>query len=210
VINLITPLDHTVRGVMEFTWPMIIICTLVISSLRIADILKNQKEVVFYREILTLFFMIYILCLFQIVTFEDPFVSSFDNHFNLVPLREILRYSFGSRLFFKNVIGNLLMFMPYGFFASYFTKMDNKYYALSLMIFASITIETTQLAIGRVFDIDDIILNIIGGMIGYGIYRLLSKIGDSLPKIFLNQWFLNILSLLLIGILVGYLWVVII
>ena len=195
---------------MEFTWPMIIICTLVISSLRIADILKNQKEVVFYREILMLFFMIYVLCLFQIVTFEDPLVSSFDNHFNLVPLREILRYSFGSRLFFKNVIGNLLMFMPYGFFASYFTKMDNKYYAFSLIAFASITIETTQLAIGRVFDIDDIILNIIGGMIGYGIYRLLSKIGDSLPSIFLNRWFLNILSLVLIGVLVGYLWVVII
>ncbi len=195
---------------MGFTWPMIIICTLVISSLRIADILKNQKEVVFYREILMLFFMIYVLCLFQIVTFEDPLVSSIDNHFNLVPLREISRYSFGSRLFFKNVVGNLLMFMPYGFFASYFTKMDNKYYAFSLIAFASITIETTQLAIGRVFDIDDIILNIVGGLIGYGIYRLLSKIGDSLPRIFLNQWFLNILSLLLIIILVVYVWVVII
>ena len=195
---------------MGFTWPMIIICTLVISSLRIADILKNQKEVVFYSEILMLFFMIYVLCLFQIVTFEYPLVSSIDNHFNLVPLREISRYSFGSRLFFKNVVGNLLMFMPYGFFASYFTKMDNKYYAFSLIAFASITIETTQLAIGRVFDIDDIILNIVGGLIGYGIYRLLSKIGDSLPRIFLNQWFLNILSLLLIIILVVYVWVVII
>ena len=154
--------------------------------------------------------MIYVLCLFQIVTFEDPLVSSIDNHFNLVPSREISRYSFGSRLFFKNVVGNLLMFMPYGFFASYFTKMDNKYYAFSLIAFASITIETTQLAIGRVFDIDDIILNIVGGLIGYGIYRLLSKIGDSLPRIFLNQWFLNILSLLLIIILVVYVWVVII
>lgn len=207
---MITPLDHTVKGVMEFTWPMIIICTLIISSLRIADILKNQKEVVFYREILMLFFMIYVLCLFQIVTFEDPFVSSYSNHFNLIPLKEISRYSLGSRLFFKNVVGNLVMFMPYGFFASYFTKMDNKYYVFSLIAFASITIETTQLAIGRVFDIDDIILNIIGGMIGYGIYRLLSKIGDSLPKVFLNRWLLNVLSLILTGILVGYLWMVII
>ncbi len=207
---MITPLDHTVKGVMEFTWPMIIICTLIISSLRIADILKNKKEVVFYREILMLFFMIYVLCLFQIVTFEDPLVSSYSNHFNLIPLKEISRYSVGSRLFFKNVIGNLVMFMPYGFFASYFTKMDNKYYAFSLIAFASITIETTQLAIGRVFDIDDIILNIIGGMIGYGIYRLLSKIGDSLPKVFLNKWLLNVLSLVLTGILVGYLWMVII
>ncbi len=195
---------------MEFTWPMMIICILIISSLRIADIIKNQKKVIFYREILTLFFMIYVLCLFQIVTFEDPLVSSLDQRFNLIPLREILRYPFGSRLFVKNVIGNLVLFMPYGFFAMYFTKMDNKYYAFSLIAFASITIETTQLAIGRIFDIDDIILNIIGGMIGYGIYRLLTKLGDSLPRIFLNKWILNIISLVLTGILVGYLWMVVV
>lgn len=195
---------------MEFTWPMMIICTLIISSLRIADIIKNKKKVIFYQEILMLFFMIYILCLFQIVTFEDPLVAVYDNHFNLVPFKEILRYHMGSRLFFKNVIGNLVMFMPYGFFASYFTKMDNKYYIFSLIAFASITIETTQLAIGRVFDIDDIILNIIGGMIGYGFYRLLNKLGDSLPKVFLNRWILNIISLILTGILVGYLWMVIV
>ena len=35
----------------------------------------------------------------------------------------------------------------------------------------SISIETTQLLIGRIFDIDDIILNIIGGMLGYLIYK---------------------------------------
>ncbi len=207
---MITPLDDTIKGVMQFTWPMIIICTLILSSLRIADIIKNKKEVVFYREILLLFFMIYVLCLFQIVTFEYPMIATYDNHFNLIPLKEILRYSFGSRLFFKNVIGNLVMFVPYGFFASYYTKMDKKYQAFILILFASVTIETTQLAIGRVFDIDDIILNVIGGMMGYGVYRLLSKLGDSLPKIFQNKWFLNVLSLVLTGILLGYLWMVIV
>lgn len=207
---MITPLDDTIKGVMQFTWPMIIICTLILSSLRIADIIKNRKEVLFYREILLLFFMIYVLCLFQIVTFEDPMIATYDNHFNLIPLKEILRYSFGSRLFFKNVIGNLVMFVPYGFFASYYTKMDNKRYAFILILFASVTIEMTQLAIGRVFDIDDIILNVIGGMIGYGVYRMLSKLGDSLPKIFQNKWFLNVLSLVLTGILLGYLWMVIV
>lgn len=207
---MLTPLDNTIRGVMEFTWPIIVISILIVSSIRIADILKNKKEYVFHREILTLFFIIYILCLFQIVTFEDPYLLEYTGHFNLVPFKEIMRYNFGSRLFFKNVIGNLVLFMPYGLFASYFTKMDNKYYALSLIAFAAITIETTQLAIGRVFDIDDIILNIIGGMIGYLIYRLLNRIGNSLPKIFQNHWFLNILSLLLTGLFVAYIWRVIV
>lgn len=207
---MITPLDGTIKGVMEFTWPMMVICVLIISSLRIADVLMNKKEIVFYKEILMLFFMIYILCLFQIVTFEDSSLLEYDGHFNLIPFREIMRYSFGSRLFFKNVIGNLVLFMPYGFFASYLTKMDNKFYALSLITFASITIETTQLAIGRIFDIDDIILNITGGMIGYGIYALLNKIGESLPKIFHNRWFLNILSLLLTGVFILYIWYIIV
>ena len=45
-------------------------------------------------------------------------------------------------------------------------------------------------------------------MIGYGIYSLVDKIGDSLPKIFKSNWFLNTISVLLLGILVGYVWMV--
>ena len=47
-----------------------------------------------------------------------------------------------------------------------------------MVLFASVSIESTQLIIGRIFDIDDIILNIIGGMLGYGIYFILQKIGE--------------------------------
>ena len=75
---MITPLDSTIKGVMEFTWPMVIICVLTLSSIRITDIVKNKKPFVLYKEIFLLFFLIYILCLFQIVTFEDQslFISA--------------------------------------------------------------------------------------------------------------------------------------
>lgn len=208
MIKLITPLDQTIRGVMEFTWPMIIICILIVSSIRVTYLIRNHEKVIFYREILSLFFMIYILCLFQIVTFEDQTVIVGDHNFNLVPFREILRYQLGSRLFFKNVIGNLVMFVPYGFFVSYFTKSDKISVSFGLILFASLSIEFTQLAIGRIFDIDDVLLNVVGGMIGYGVYRLLSKLGASLPKVFSKPWFLNIISVLLIGLFVGYIWMV--
>lgn len=204
---MITPLDNTIKGVMEFSWPMVVICVLLLSSIRITYLINNKQEFVLYKEIFHLFCMIYILCLFQIVTFEDTSIYITGN--NLIPLKEILRYKIGSRLFFKNVIGNIVLFIPYGIFASMYTKINKLFHAIVLIVFASIIVETTQLMIGRVFDIDDILLNIIGGLIGYGIYSLTNKIGDSLPKIFRSNWFLNILSILLVGVLVLYIWMVI-
>ena len=51
------------------------------------------------------------------------------------------------------------------FFKSYF---DLKLLSLIIVtIIYSFAIETMQLLIGRVFDIDDIILNLIGSIIGY-------------------------------------------
>ena len=203
---MITPLDSTIKGVMEFTWPMVIICVLTLSSIRIPDIVKTKKPFVLYKEIFLLFFLIYILCLFQIVTFEDQ--SLFISGNNLVPFKEIMRYKVGSRLFIKNVIGNVVMFIPYGIFASLYAKLDKPFHALCLVFFASVTVETTQLLIGRVFDIDDIILNVIGGLIGYGIYRLIDMIGDSIPKVFKSNWFLNCVSVILLGVFIGCIWMV--
>ena len=207
---MITPLDQTIKGVMEFTWPMIVICILIISSIRITDLIKNHDEFVLYKDVLKLFFLVYILCLFQIVTFEDQTLFISNNNFNLIPFKEILRYEFGSRLFFKNVIGNLVLFVPYGFFASYFTKSRKGLNAFLLVLFASLSIEFTQLAIGRIFDIDDVLLNVTGGMIGYSIYWCLSTLGDKLPRVFSKPWFLNILSILLVIIFIGYVWMVMI
>lgn len=199
---MITPLDNTIKNVMEFTWPMILICILTLTSIRITDIIKNKKTFILYKEIFMLLFLIYILCMFQVVTFEDQSLYITGN--NLIPFKEIMRYELGSHLFFKNVIGNVVLFIPYGIFVSLYTKLDKPFHAFCLVLFASITVEITQLAIGRVFDIDDIILNLIGGLIGYWIYRIITTIYDSLPKIFKSNWFLNILSVMLLICLVSY------
>ena len=202
-----TPLDSTVREVMEFTWPMIVICVLLFSSIRLMDIFKNKKKFVFYKEAFFLIFMIYVLCLFQVVTFEDPAVGDHQN--NLTLFHEILRYRFGSRLFIKNVIGNFVLFVPYGIFTSIYAKLSSKWQALFLVAFASLTVETTQLAIGRVFDVDDILLNICGGMFGYFIYYIVGKIGNHCPKWMRSKSALNILtSLILLG-MIFYVWRVI-
>ncbi len=193
------PLSRTLHDVMHLTWPMILISSIIAISLRVTYLYKNKMHLTLYKELLMLSFVIYIVCLFQVVTFQD--VAWSGNNF--IPFKEMTRYSFGSRLFFKNVLGNMIMFMPYGFFSAYYLKLDKKRVAFFLIALVSVSIELTQMAIGRVFDVDDIILNIIGGMLGYFIYIALEKLGNYLPKVLKSEWFLNTLSIL---VLLGIIW----
>ena len=129
------------------------------------------------------------------VTFRDDTVWSSNN---FIPFREIFRYNFASRLFYKNVVGNLIMFLPYGFFISYFFQSKKPNLIIILTLIASFSIELVQMSIGRVFDVDDIILNLSGGLLGFAAYTTLEKIGASLPSIFRSEWFLNIISIIIL------------
>ncbi len=192
---MLGPLSHTIHGVVNFTWPMILISVVILVSFRISYLIKNRERFVLYKELLMLSFIIYILCLFQIVTFQDD-VNWATNNF--IPFREILRYNMGSRLFFKNVIGNMILFMPYGFFVSYYLKNKKFYLTLFLTVVASFSIEIVQMVIGRVFDIDDIILNVLGGYLGYYIYYFFMKLGEFIPSILKSELVLNFISIVLL------------
>ena len=182
-------------------WPMILIFSVILVSIRLAYLIKNKEKIIIYKELLMLMFIIYIMCLFHVVTFQDVnFGSS-----NFIIFKEIFRYEFGTFPFFKNVIGNALMFIPYGFFASYYLKAKKPVPIFILCLIASITIESTQLYIGRVFDIDDIILNVLGGLAGFYTYLGLISLVQRGPKIFKNELFLNISIIALIGFMLLYL-----
>lgn len=193
---MLGPITNTLQGVIDITWPMVLISCVVIVLLRVSYLIKNHEKFVIYKELLSLSFLIYIMCLFQVVTFQDDTTWSSNN---FIPFKEIMRYNMGSRLFFKNVIGNMVMFLPYGFFISYY--LDNKKLSLTfiLTLITSVVIETVQLIIGRVFDIDDIILNVIGGTLGFYIYHIFDMIGNKFSKVLKNEWFLNILSILVLA-----------
>lgn len=185
---MLGPLTNTIQGVVNFTWPMLIISIVIMVSVRITYIVKNKTRFVLYKELLMLVFAIYILCLFQVVTFQDN-ISLSGNNF--IPFQEIFRYKITSRLFIKNVIGNMIMFLPFGFFISYYINPDSVKPTLILTLIASTSIEVVQLIIGRVFDIDDILLNLVGGSMGYMIYNFMRRIGEKFPKIFHNEILLN-------------------
>lgn len=190
---MLGPISNTIQGVINFTWPMIIISTIVMVSFRICYLIRNNEKIVLYKELMMLVFGIYILCLFQVVTFQDD--TSWASN-NFIPFKEIFRYRIASRLFFKNVLGNMIMFLPFGLFTGYYLRSDKYHLPLLLTVIASLSIELVQLSIGRVFDVDDIILNILGGLLGYFVYWVLKKISMKLPKFCKSEWFLNILSVL--------------
>lgn len=180
--------------------PVIIIITVIACSLRISYLIKYKKKFIFHKEFFNLIFILYIMCLFEVVTFQDVnFGTS-----NFIPFKEILRYNIGSRLFVKNIIGNVLLFLPYGYFISYYLKNKKMLPSVVLTLAVSITIEVVQLNIGRTFDIDDIILNTVGGILGSGIYILIDRIKNMLPKVFQNDTFINIVVIILIIIIIMY------
>ena len=192
---MLGPLTNTIHGVVDFTWPMVLISVVVLVSFRLTYLIRNHEHIIIYKELLMLSFVIYIMCLFQVVTFQDDVTWSTNN---FIPLKEIFRYSIGSRLFFKNILGNLIMFLPFGFFISYYLKLEKPHLCTLLTIIVSFSIETVQMYIGRVFDIDDIILNIFGGLLGFTMYYILNTIGNKLPKVFKTEWFLDIMSIIIL------------
>ena len=83
---------------------------------------------------------------------------------------------------------------------------QNKVYpAVILTVISSVSIEIVQNIIGRVFDVDDIILNIIGGAIGAIVFILLDKLRDKLPNVLKKEWFLNLVMILLMLVGIIYL-----
>ena len=188
----------TVKNIFEYIWPMIVIVVTIISSIRISYLIKNKfKDYKLYQELIHLSFIIYILSLFYIVTFQD--VNYGTSNFTL--FKEMFRYEFGSPLFVKNVLGNILLFIPLGFYISYYLRSESSISTLIITVLSSITIESPQLVIGRVFDVDDIILNVIGGIVGYLFYKSIIH----LPKFVQKTWFLNIISIIIVIVLILYL-----
>ena len=83
---MLGPISNTIQGVVNFTWPMVIISTIVMVSFRICYLIRNEEKIVLYKELMMLVFGIYILCLFQVVTFQDD--TSWASN-NFIPFKEI-------------------------------------------------------------------------------------------------------------------------
>lgn len=92
---------------------------------------------------------------------------------NWVPFANLLDYSSKGEILL-NVMGNTAMFVPLGIvWPSVFRKLDTHWKVIAAGIGASLCIEILQLPFfDRVTDIDDLILNSLGFLVGYGLYLM--------------------------------------
>ena len=74
-----------------------------------------------------------------------------------------------------NLLGNVVMFLPFGFFPALLWRRYTWWRALLTGFAVTAFIECCQLCVGRAFDVDDLLLNALGAMLGYGLYLLLKK-----------------------------------
>lgn len=161
---------------------------------RLYNVVKN-KRINIAREIILFIFFVYFLFLLLLTIFKGGCIE-FSNQFNsymyrehgllgiinIVPIKEtintFMHSETGMRNSLRNLIGNILVFMPLGFFIPLlFDKFNNLKKVLKVGCLSSLAIELSQLFVGsNVCDIDDVIYNTLGALAGFICYKTFETI----------------------------------
>jgi glycopeptide antibiotics resistance protein len=137
----------------------------------------------------TISLVAYLAVLLKLFVFKDFSFSIFSLHYrypvlwmvdnNYVPLKTILPYLIGHPTWIdaiRNVLGNIIPFMPIGFLLPLVYRPISWKGVLGIAVAFSLCIEIPQLVLrAGIFDVDDILLNTLGGMLGYLVFLLLTK-----------------------------------
>ena len=146
---------------------------------------KKNKPINRIREIFINLFFIYFLILVNLTLFKyGDLMIDFDNRFyiNYIPLVETIKMFNNNftdiHTALYNVIGNILLFIPLGFGIPLFFNKKNKLFKIILYGFtASLFIESIQIFTPNNFtDIDDIIFNTFGSVLGFLIFNIIYMI----------------------------------
>ncbi len=110
--------------------------------------------------------------------------------FNLIPLRGIISYltgvdlvtgdtdpTFLRGLAFSNLLGNIMIFIPLGVYVTLFHKRKEIWRNTLLVAAVSAVVEILQfITMFGIGDIDDVILNTVGGLLGVLLCRWLYRL----------------------------------
>jgi len=127
--------------------------------------------------------ILYLVALAYVCLFSEQWgrQATENYRYNLVPFKEISRFYIykdvvGFSSFMLNLFGNILVFIPFGLILPVIRVRKKKLFNVILSTFLlSLLIETIQLFL-RVgaFDVDDLILNTMGGVIGYILFLIIN------------------------------------
>ena len=145
-------------------------------------ILKRNKTII--KVFVWLLFFVYIAMMVYFLFFSEKYgkTVSDEYHYNLMPFSEIRRYIvhydvIGFKGFMLNIVGNVAAFIPFGFCIP-LLRISYRGFLNVLLdgVLFTVCIETVQLIlkVGS-FDVDDMILNTLGAVIGYWCYKIVYK-----------------------------------
>lgn len=178
--------------------------TIISSWSYIKDINSRAGKLRIVRQNIILLFIQYLLILTIAIFLKkgmgvfydtDDFILYIKNNYNLKPFAIIKYYLLGFSkgtinfsIMFYNIFGNLIIFMPFGFFMyilfDSMKKFKNYFLTMSVII---IFVEFLQiLTMTGFMDIDDYILNITGNIIIY-LYLNKRRIKNKLKKLYIIQ-----------------------
>ncbi len=69
-------------------------------------------------------------------------------------------------------VGNVVLFMPFPFLAAVLWRREKWYHALIIAVGVTVFIECWQHFVGRMTELNDLILNTAGGMLGWLVWRV--------------------------------------
>jgi len=137
---------------------------------------KKTLNVLFYIMLALYVFMMIDLFFRYNVMFDAT--RDVSRSLNLVPFKTIWEYASGSnhlRASFavSNILGNIVVFIPFGLFMQAIRKRKTFWAGMLIILISTVVIEVVQYAFGLgATDIDDVILNTVGGVVGMLVYRL--------------------------------------
>jgi len=140
--------------------------------------IKKQKEK--QSPVWWMLFIVYLFLLFYLLFFSETYgrtMTERSYRYNLEFFKEIKRFwenrdTLGWHSVIVNLIGNVAAFAPFGFFVAKLTRIGKHvFFCVPTTALFSLLVELIQLVtkVGA-FDVDDIFLNAVGGLVGFFCY----------------------------------------
>ncbi len=125
------------------------------------------------RKLLLTAFGLYLAAVFSVTGIPGISTFHFEPECNYIPFLDIIN---APAAYLKNTVLNLLLFVPLGVFAPILWRQFWSVRSVALLGFLlSVTVEISQLFNFRLTDVDDMITNTVGTLLGYFVVRLVTQ-----------------------------------
>lgn len=145
---------------------------------------KTRKKI---HMILLISTIIFILVFTLIINETFEFRTNISRGISLIPFKELVGIfrEWNPSFYFWQIVLNILLFIPFGFsFTTYLNCHTRVPHLMRLVLLTgfllSTSVETLQYITGRgLTEVDDIINNTLGGLVGYWCYEMALKISKA-------------------------------